>query len=66
MIMYDKRNFIGTVTCDFCQTEEEIEGEDFYDFIANIKQQGWIITKDTLGDWTHYCEPKCRELLQGG
>lgn len=49
----------GVINCDECGESEEYFAEDFYDFIAIAKNQGWRIKK-VNDEWQHFCE-NCSE-----
>lgn len=58
MIRRHQRDLIAE--CDGCGTEYQDDGSDFGEFIAILKEQGWLIWKDEEGQFTHYC-PDCAE-----
>ncbi len=46
-------------TCDECETTKAYSGTlDFFDFVADLKKNGWLITKNSRGEWIHTC-PEC-------
>ena len=61
MIKSSGSNFEVTCEGPGCSTSVATDGTTFKDFIEDIKQNGWIITKDDMG-WHHYCCQQCREM----
>lgn len=49
--------------CDGLHCDEEFDtGYTTWDYAkSSMKQEGWYIMKDTLGDWCHYCKPCGKE-----
>ena len=45
--------------CDECSDESE-SFDSFDEGLAEIKREGWLITKDSDGEWMHVC-PDCAQ-----
>jgi hypothetical protein len=61
MILRNKDQELA-VTCDFCSSEEyESETTNWWTFLKEIRDKGWLPVKEDLFDeWVHFC-PACRE-----
>jgi len=46
--------------CDNCYTESETNGDDFHIALAQIKTDGWLVTKHK-DDWVHFCSDDCKK-----
>lgn len=49
----------GIISCNDCPEEDEFEGDDFSEFFAAAKADGWRARKTDRG-WKHQC-PACVE-----
>ncbi len=53
--MIERNTFGFTATCDSCPSGcEDIDEENFYSAIDELKKRGWKIFK-RRGDWNHTC-----------
>lgn len=57
MFQYDNDFHEGTITCDTCGDEENLNGS-FQQCIADAKDSGWKSHKDGNDEWVHTC-PLC-------
>lgn len=51
-----KEGWCYSFECDECGDMYDTNEEEFMEAWKECKESGWIVFKDTLGDWTHRCE----------
>lgn len=44
--------------CEDCPEQLVTDEEEFFDALAQIKREGWRVTKDDMDNWIHLC-PDC-------
>ena len=56
------RNSFGDfdIVCEYCGSND-IFGADFYEALAEAKEDGWIVFKDATEGWLHFCCPECQD-----
>lgn len=53
-----------TITCDYCEDNEQYDAENFKEGMALAKADGWSSVKDRHGEWHNVCSRECRTNLQ--
>jgi len=49
-----------TFSCDNCYTEQETGEDNFHIALAQLKTDGWIVTKHR-DEWVHFCSADCKK-----
>jgi hypothetical protein len=49
-------------SCEKCDLTAQFPPNDFYGCVAEIKARGWLIERDSEGEWHHYCG-RCRSKV---
>lgn len=44
--------------CEDCPEQHVTDEDDFFSALAEIKREGWRVTKDETDNWIHLC-PNC-------
>lgn len=53
----DPMGFGYAIYCDFCEFWREVDDDDFFSMIEEVKTDGWKIFEED-GEWKHKC-PDC-------